>query len=246
MNLTELLKAALWRCHGHPDYPSEWNGTVYGGGKVSQRFWEYHKAIELLNLSSDSVLLDIGGGSPATGAGFFSRVVAPHIKNIHILDANVSGTSASSSNLIFHRHLANYETLSLLFRQNPDITHVACISVFEHIPAQIRCEITKAINDFFLGDILVATLEYHSERNFFEHQLTTRTLSELLVPLTDFYLESMTKSPIWGETAYRGGSWGRRLLGRLGGITRRWSTDVPIPLWYPLALRFRRMPTSSG
>ena len=215
MNLTEKLKAALWRCYGDPGHPAEWDGKVYGGGKLSQRFWEYHQTIELLELTSDSVVLDIGGGSPETGAGFFTQVIAPYVKEVHVMDANIGQPKEASSKIIFHRTLANYETLSKLLKEHPQITHVACISVFEHIPDDIRRGMVKAVNEHFPGDTFVTTLEYHARDCFFEQQLTVRTLSELFEPFTNFYPDAILKSPVWGETAYKGGCIGRRVLREL-------------------------------
>ena len=241
MNLTEKLKAALWLCYGNPAYPAEWDGTTYGGGKLSQRFWEYHQTIELLELTSDSVVLDIGGGSPVTGAGFFTRVIAPYVKEVHVMDVNIGESKEASSKIVFHRSLASYETLSKLFKANPQITHVASISVFEHIPHDVRCGMIKAIIEAFAGDTFVGTLEYHARDCFFEQQLTVRTLSELFEPFTSFYPDEIRKSPVWGETAYKGGCIGRRLLRELGPLSKWGRKEPGVPLWYPLALRFRRM-----
>lgn len=241
MALTNKLKAALWNCYGNPAYPAEWDGRVYGGGKLSQRFWEYHVAIELLELTADSVVLDIGGGSPVTGAGFFTRVIAPFVREVHVMDMNIGKAANSLSNVKFHRQLANFETLSTLFKENPQITHVACISVFEHIPHDVRCGMIKAANEWFRGDIFVGTLEYHARDSFFEHQLTVRTLSELYEPFTNFYPDEIRKSPVWGEIAYQPGCLGRSIMRRLGSWNRWGQKEVAIPLWYPLALRFRRI-----
>ena len=69
-SLTNKLKKLLWERFGSADYPAEWDGRVYGGGKISQRWWEYFQAIEYLELYEGAVVLDIGGGSPATGLSF--------------------------------------------------------------------------------------------------------------------------------------------------------------------------------
>ncbi|MDE3097840.1 MAG: hypothetical protein KGJ88_00050 [Verrucomicrobiota bacterium] len=245
MNLTDKLKASLWQCYGAPDYPAEWDGKVYGGGKLSQRFWEYHQAIELLDLTPDSVVLDIGGGSPATGAGFFTRVIAPHVREVHVLDMNV-GEGKDTANIKFHRRLGCYDTLAELFTKIPQVSHVASISVFEHIPHDVRCGIVRAINESFGGDTFVATLEYHARDCFFEYQLTVRTLSEMFEPLTNFYPDRIAKSPIWSEGAFRYGSLGRRLLRRLGIQMRPSANEPQVPLWYPLALKFRRRPKEAA
>ena len=244
--LTETLKAALWGAYGNVNSPAEWDGTIYGGGKLSQRFWEYHQAIELLDLTPDSVVLDIGGGSPITGAGFFTTVIAPYVKEVHVLDVNVGEGKSHLPNVIFHRNLGNYESLAQLLKQNPQITHIASISVFEHIPDEIRCGMTKAINEFFQGQIFVTTLEYHSLNCYFEYQLTARTLSELFRPLKRFYPEKILQSPVWGESGYRHANIVRKVIRRLFP-SWRWSKFDSIPLWYPLALRFKgfAQPSSS-
>lgn len=235
--LTGKLKSALWQCYGNPSFPAEWDGTIYGGGKLSQRFWEYHQTIELLELTSDSVVLDIGGGSPVTGAGFFTRVIAPHVKEVHVMDVNIGATNETASNIIFHRSLSTYETLSKLFQENPQITDVTCISVFEHISPDVRGGIVKAINENFSGNTFVNTLEYHARDCFFEYQLTVQTISELFKPLTRFYHDKMVNSPVLGEVAYRNVSIGYKVLRRLGLIKH---IQPGVPLWYPLALRFER------
>jgi hypothetical protein len=241
MNHSEKIKANLWRCYGHPDFPAEWDGKVYGGGKLSQRFWEYHQAIELLELTPESVVLDIGGGSQVTGAGFFTRVIAPYVKEVHVLDVNIGEAKSTLPNIVFHRNLGSYETLAKLLKENPQITHVASISVFEHIPHDVRCGMIKAVDEFFNGDIFVSTLEYHARDCFFEQQLTVQTLSDLFAPFTRFYPDKFLKSPVWGEIAFGGASFGRRLMRRFGRLANRWSNDLAVPLWYPLALRFHRV-----
>lgn len=241
MNLTEKLKAVLWKRFGDPAYPAEWDGNVYGGGKLSQRFWEYYATIELLELNADSVVLDIGGGSPTTGAGFFSRVIAPYIREVHIMDVNIGGSSEVHESIRFHRSLANYETLSKLLNENPQITHVACISVFEHISDEVRQGMVRAINETFGGDIFVATLEYHARECFFEDQLTARTLSQLFEPLARFYPTQFLKSPVWGETAYKFACIGRGMLRRVSPSSKMGRKEPGVPLWYPLAIKFRRI-----
>jgi len=239
--LTEKLKAALWRAYGDVNSPAEWDGNIYGGGKLSQRFWEYHQAIELLELTPDSIVLDIGGGSPITGAGFFTTVIAPYVKEVHVLDVNVGEGRNHLANIIFHRNLGSYESLAHLLMQNPQITHIASVSVFEHIPDEIRCGMAKAINEFFKGQIFVTTLEYHSRNCYVEYQLTAKTLSELFAPLVRFYPEKILRSPFLAENAYQETSLVRKVIRRLLP-RRRWNKFYGTPLWYPLALRFKGTP----
>ena len=106
--LTEKLKAALWQAYGNLNSPAAWDGNIYGGGKLSQRFWEYHQAIELLDLTPDSVVLDIGGGSPITGAGFFTKVIAPYVKEEKLMYGNFGEGSNRLPKIIMHRSFGSY------------------------------------------------------------------------------------------------------------------------------------------
>jgi hypothetical protein len=242
MNLNRKLKAALWQRYGSAAHPAEWDGKVYGGGKLSQRFWEYHQAIELLELTPDSVVLDIGGGSPITGAGFFTQLVAPYVRQVHVMDVNIGGTDKLASNIIIHQNLANYENLSKVLRDNPQVTHVACISVFEHIQDEVRRGMVKAVNEAFAGDTFVATLEYHSQKCFFEYQLTAHTVSDLFIPFTNFYPDVIQKSPFWSMDAFASLNLILRLLMKIKNPGNGSAVSgMRIPLWYPVAFRFRRI-----
>jgi len=251
MDFKAGIKAELWRQFGDKNHPSEWDGHVLGGRKLSQRFWEYFQAIEMLDLAPDSVLLDIGGGSPATGAGFFAGMVAPYLKQVHIMDVSIKESLKNDKNIIYHRQLATYDNVCALFKAHPEITHVACLSVFEHIEPSVRVGIVRGINDAFTGGIFVATLEYHTKKCFFEHQLTAATLSELFQPLTHFYLEAIEKSPVGSEDAYltalRTFDFKRHtLVLRVGWYLRLFGLykapwEIDIPAWYPLALKFAKL-----
>lgn len=157
------------------------------------------------------------------------------------MDVNIRESSSVSNNIRFHRSLANFETLSKLLKENPQITHVACISVFEHISDEVRRGMVRAINETFTGDTFVATLEYHARECFFEHQLTVQTLSQLFEPFTLFYPTQVLKSPVWGETAYKFACIGRGMLRRINPSNEMGRKEPGVPLWYPLALKFRRI-----
>jgi hypothetical protein len=241
-SLTRSLKAELWQRYGTREHPAEWDGFVYGGGKLSQRFWEYFKTIELLDLTADSVVLDIGGGSPATGIGFFSGILARHVEKVVILDPNVSIPETRVGNVHFAKKNADRSALREVFEQHPDITHVSCVSVFEHIPPGVREEITAVINDHFEGVSFVLTLEYHSRKMFFKHQLTASTLGALVAPLKDFYPDAYEASPILCENAFDEDT----ILKRRSHRKLKWFKRVLrvervlTPRWYPVAIRFRR------
>ena len=232
MNQTQQLKRELWARFGSMDTPSEWDGNVYGGGKLSQRFWEYFKTIEMLNLDSDSVILDIGGGSPITGAGFFSALLATAVKKVYVLDTNIAPGITASDNMEFVRSLASYDTLKTFFEAQPDVTHVSCISVFEHVDSAIREGMIRAVNEFFSGHSFVATFEYHAKRMYFNHQLTAKTASALFKSFTNYYLDEFVASPVWCENAFSG---------LFRPSMRTLIAPVEVPCWYPLAVRFLRV-----
>lgn len=227
MNITEQLKKDLWKCFGTTEYPAEWDGIVYGGGKLSQRYWEYLATIQYLN--SDSVLLEIGGGSPKTGYGFFSAIIKQHVKKIIIIDPNLNSDAKKPDNIEYVVENANYENLKNLFNTY-QITHISCISVFEHIDDNTRDEMIRAINDHFKGECFVTTLEYHPKQVHFEHQLTSKSISDLFSHFTNFYPTDYSASPVLCENAF---AKTQRLSLRKWRIKKTF-----IPRWYPLAVKF--------
>ena len=236
-SLTSRIKGDLWRMFGSPDTPAEWDGR-HGGGKLSQRFWEYFQCVEMLDLTPDSVVLDVGGGSPDTGIGFFAQLLAPHVRQVHIMDTNVK-YDPGRPNVSVHRALADRDNLAATLTAHPEIDRVVSVSVFEHIVPSTRVGIIAAINAHFRGDIFVATLEYHSQQVHFEQQLTARSLSELFEPMTRFHLEAMAQSPVHAENAFGSPALATKVLRRLG-IKSRLTAPVQSSLWYPLALKFVR------
>lgn len=232
MNITEQLKKDLWKFFGTTEYPAEWDGIVYGGGKLSQRYWEYLATIQYLNLNSDSVLLEVGGGSPQTGYGFFSAILKKYVKKIIILDPNLSPTANKPNNIEYVAENANYENLKNIFSTHK-ITHVSCISVFEHIDDSVRNEMIRSINDNFKGENFVATLEYHPKQVHFEYQLTAKTISQMFSNFTNFYLTDYTASPVFCENAF---------VKTQRFSLRKWRMKKTfIPRWYPLAVKFNNV-----
>jgi len=241
-NLTAKLKAELWDRFGTKKYPAEWDGNVHGGGKVSQRFWEYLKTIEMLELTEDSVVLDIGGGSPKTGVGFFSMILAKYVKQVVILDSCICDDPPKHDNVFYIKKNASYDQLEQVFKDYGNLTHISCISVFEHIEFDQQVEIIAGINDFYCGETFVTTVEYHSKNRFFGYQVTTKSATKLFSPLSSFYLDRYEASPVLCENAFdedrllkqhtRG-----KLIKHIPFIGRGY-----IPRWYPLAFRFLRKP----
>jgi hypothetical protein len=240
MQTTQRLKSELWSRYGSEQHPAEWDGRVYGGGKLSQRFWEYFKAIELLDLTPESVVLDIGGGSPTSGAGFFAALLAGVVRRVLILDPEVPAAVDAGPNITLIREAASHAVLLRLLREHPEVTHIASISVFEHVAPAVREGVVQAINEAFTGPAFVATFEYHPRRVYFEHQLTARSVSALFHSLTRYYLDEFVASPVWCVNAFD-----RKRIVRLGRndpYTAPNFSAANIPLWHPVAVRFLRQP----
>lgn len=238
-SLTGPLKQQLWQRFGQPAHPAEWDGIVYGGGKLSQRYWEYFISIELLELDEHSVVLDVGGGSPVEGVGFFADLLALYCKKVVILDvhAQYARNAARRDNVVLVKENGDYESVRRVLADHSDITHISCVSVFEHIEEHLRRDIVRSINDHFNGDTFVMTLEYHARVKHWKHQLTARSISDLFSPLEKFFPDRFVRSPVYCENAYQKiGYWA------LFNIQRALAKRAPlaIPAWYPVAVRFVR------
>lgn len=232
-DVTRFLKRKLWERFGAPEHPAEWDGRTHGGGKLSQRYWEYFQAVEYLELTRDSVVLDIGGGSPFTGTGFLADLLALAAKRVIILDPELNASAPLPANVVGVRKLADETSLAELLRNEPGITHVSCVSVLEHVPPDVRVGMMRALNAHFTGERIVVTFEYHARSVHFDDQLTAKSTSELFMPLTKFYPDAFTASPVWAENAF---DMERLVRVRRGVRMGR----AEIPLWYPVAVRFVR------
>lgn len=226
--LTTLLKRDLWRTYGSEEHPAEWDGRVYGGGKLSQRLWEYLITIEYLDLDESSVVLDIGGGSPTTGCGFLSDILRRHVERVVILDANVEQAKNSFENVELIASEANPDSLKEVLSRG-EITHVACVSVLEHVESEARRDLIAAIDEHFTGHTFAGTYEYHPLRSFFRYQLTTHTASEMFSAFRRFHLEAYSSSPTLCENA-------------LKALPLSFLHRVLVPRWYPVAVKFVRSP----
>jgi hypothetical protein len=216
----DKLKQCLWECYGHPDFRAEWDGRIFGGGKVSQRYWEYLITINFLGLDEKSVLLDIGGGN-----GFFANLVMPFRKQVIVIDPSVSDKLVWRIKKI--KELANSRTLKYAFKDYPEITHVSCISVLEHCTDQQREDLAKGLNDNFWGDTIVFTFEYHPLMVFKDTFLTMKSMSQMFSKFTNFYMTNFTACPTRAINSYS------ELQGEDDAIGA-------IPNWYPVAVRMKR------
>ena len=223
--LTRSIKRRLWEWFGTAEHPAEWDGIVYGGGKISQRFWEYFIAVEMLDLHPESVVLDIGGGSPQTGVSLFPRLLAASGVRVIVLDKefgknlneDVQAGRVSVENVTIARGFADFDVLTEQLRKHRP-THVSCLSVLEHAKADQQKGIFDALEREFTGERAVFTVEFHETVCHWEQQLTTPTLSTAVAGLRRYYLDRIERSPVHSMNAV---------------VENQ-------RLWYPLALSFER------
>jgi len=228
-SLVRPMKIKLWQRFGNPEFPAEWDGHVYGGGKISQRFWEYFKMIEYLDLSPGSRVLDIGGGSPKTGVSFFPQLLAsfPEL-HVGVLDTQFGSATDLPDNIALLSGLANKQVLSdAICYYQP--THISCISVMEHArPAEQR-GIFEALETEFQGTVFAMTIEFHENEDFSNNHdvddghrfavTTTASLSAMVSPLTRYYLDDIASAPVHCVNAFRALN----------------------EMWRPMALRFLKV-----
>lgn len=239
-NLTNTMKKLLWQRYGSQQYPAEWDGIHFGGGggKLSQRFWEYFRAIELLDLDKNSVVLDIGGWSNDQGAGFLGRILAQAVKKVIIIDPSIKDHNEIPANMELISDDASMTSLKKIFETHPDLTHVVSVSVMEHIQTLLRKEIVDAVNAYFKGNVFVVTYEYHTKRCFFENQLTVKAVSDLFKDMKNFFPTVFESAPVFAENAYANlfyKSANKKVFKFLDKMFTK-----TIPLWYPVIVKFER------
>jgi hypothetical protein len=229
--LSTQLKRTLWERYGSAAYPAEWDGHIYGGGKISQRYWEYFKAIELLDLSDDATVLDIGGGSPITGLSFFGGLLAASGISVVVMDENIRPASTLPPHVSILPRLAGRGTLTEALRYYRP-THLSCISVLEHASPADQLGIFEAVDEAFEGSRFVCTLEFHETTTFFEYQMTTTSLSAAVSRLNRYFLSQIEACPIHCVNSFPS---------TFQHTSRALVNEPPLErLWFPLALCFTR------
>ncbi len=197
--MKDQLKKNLWKSWGRPEFPSEWDGNNFGGGKCSQMFWEYLFTIDNLpvTLNTDSIILDVGSGDKK----FLPSLIRRHCRCIAV-DPSLPKESEDDIPKIFNRNLA------LQLSEMP-VNAVTCVSVLEHIADQeefVRClDIIKAP--------IILTFEFGHDPPKFDHQVTPKKLYGICKVINNHYVDRIEKSPILADNS-DGGWWplGLRLL----------------------------------
>jgi hypothetical protein len=188
MNITSQLKNELWKDYGNG--LGEWDGLVYGGGKLSQRFWEYLITIDMLNLQDNDIIVDIGGGSWTTRQSLLGHIIG-RFCSTYVLDPTLD-ISLAKNNEIYITELATSNIVNNL-KEKP--THIISVSVLEHMKDLDREILAEVINTMDFVKTIVFTCEYHPDKIHFDTQLTAKTLSNFITKFTNFYVDRFEASP---------------------------------------------------
>jgi hypothetical protein len=179
--MKERLKNALWDRFGKPNFPAEWNGITYGGGKCSQRYWEYLFAIE--SLQGASMVLDIGCGKD----GFLTNLLNEELDCVGIdLEAPSEG-SLLQTNL---NDFVNNNDTDLMMYDN-----ILCISVLEHVD-----DIFQFITDldkFYGRIILTFELSLRAKSDY----ISRRQMHRGLENFKNYYVTKMENCPIISDNS---------------------------------------------
>ena len=211
------LLAELWSRYGTTEYPAEWDGNVYGGGKLSQRFWEYFKVLSLMDFRYDTSIVNIGGGSPKTGRSFFSELLRSHIRTI-VIDPNAE---ISDQNAV--RQKLSKQSIDKAFEICPGITDCISISVLEHMKSDEQVDFCKILNQYDFRSIIL-TCEFHAKNRNTMNQLTTESLSKATAALTRYCPTAIEAAPIPCVNSFKGNC----------------------PAWMPLVVKLERVNSSTN
>ena len=185
--MKEGIKKGLWEMWGKPEYPAEWDGSNFGGGKCSQRYWEYLFVINNFpdNLDKYSVILDIGSGENK----FFPTLIRKHCRCIAV-DPDLIPTNKDDINRVF-----DSEIVSSISKGKIDV--VTCISVLEHIEDQVEFMTTLDL----INTPAIITFEFGSTPPAFDYQLTAMKMYSFCRAIKNHYVSRMERSPVLADNS---------------------------------------------
>jgi hypothetical protein len=184
--VTEELLKRLWSLWGTREAPAEWDGRVYGGGKLSQRFWEYHWAIREADFDRDSVVLDVGAGRTL----FFPRLLEGSVARVVAYDPQCEGMEDERLTVVPKA----FSATTLLAR---GYTHAVSISVIEHIEQGEKAEFFAALDQ--VRAPLVLTLELGPKAH--GANVVMRDLYDLTTRFSGHYCSRVESCPVWADDA---------------------------------------------
>jgi 2-polyprenyl-3-methyl-5-hydroxy-6-metoxy-1,4-benzoquinol methylase len=188
----EALKQALWDRWGSKEFPAEWDGVKYGGGKGSQRYWEYLWVVDQLK-GNERRILDVGAGQTL----FLPRLLRLSFPHVEAVDPEVPAEDA------LHHRVELGAWLSDNPRAADSFDCVTCVSVLEHL--QDSRVLFGQLARFARARIII-TLELGFEPPGFEYQLTMREIYAGLACFGAHYLSKMETCPVCADNS-KGGYW---------------------------------------
>jgi hypothetical protein len=146
--MKQNLQKLLWQRWGDKAHPAEWDGNVYGGGKVSQRMWEYFWAIDQMDNGFDwRKCVDVGSGPTQ----FFPNLLRADERVVTSIDPAIS-TQNDDHGMNLSDWVMNNQNKALLY------DCVFAISVLEHVPENERARFMADL-DKFANSAIVITME---------------------------------------------------------------------------------------
>lgn len=186
------LKCLLWDRWGSQEFPAEWDGINYGGGKGSQRYWEYLWVVNQLD-GTEHRILDVGAGPTL----FLPKILEQGFQHVEAVDPTLRIEDDRHHRSDLRTWISNNEESVRRF------DCVTCVSVVEHTPDPR--EIFKDLARFKQAKVII-TLELGFDPPGFEYQLTLQKLYLGLNCFRDHYLSQMETCPVWADDS-RGGYW---------------------------------------
>lgn len=177
------LQQLLWERWGKKEYPAEWDGREGGGGKGSQRFWEYLWALGTLHQWDKPIparILDVGSGQL-----FFAELIGQRT-NVDVVDPD-GPTPKAGSNIV--SWAGTIETF--VEKEIGVYDWVTCISVLEHV--EDKPTFCAALDKFMCPISL--TFE------FGEGGVSLETVYDCLEEFKNHYLYKMELCPVWADNS---------------------------------------------
>jgi hypothetical protein len=181
----DKLLRLLWQWWGDKDHPAEWDGRVYGGGKVSQRMWEYFWAVNQM-APTWKRLVDIGSG-PTQFFPSLLRAVGCRVVSIDP-EIKTQGDDFGMPLSQFVAMVDDGEWFDCVFS----------ISVLEHVPPADRPQFIADL-DKFKKSVIVMTMELGPQNSTWPPVLVEELA--MFSQMKNHYLTKMEACPIWAPNS---------------------------------------------
>ena len=184
--MKNILKKELWERWGSKEYKAEWDGNVFGGGKGSQRFWEYLWTLD--KIDRPDKIIDIGAGKDLFLYKLFLKF--PQIEAIAVDPEIEDGYNQFSCNLKEFSKQRHMHERGI----------ITCVSVLEHVENK---EEFCSMLDEFQGKIIM-TLEL-SVKQESENYVTRKELYKCLDQFKKHHVTHMKSCPMFADNS--DGTW---------------------------------------